>query len=182
MIHDEQSEFRHRDESSLFRCAGFAGRDRTMGQKYVTHNEGETVELGKQFSAQLKKGDVVALYGELGTGKTRFVQGICNGLDVREYVTSPTFTIINEYNGRMKVYHLDFYRVESLEEIYDLGFEEYCDSDGVCLIEWAEAAQELLPSKRYEVWLKRGASEMEREIEIKRVPCKENSPTIHGQL
>jgi tRNA threonylcarbamoyladenosine biosynthesis protein TsaE len=137
-----------------------------VGKSYVTHNEEETIELGQQFSARLQKGDVVALYGELGSGKTRFVQGVCKGLYVRDYVTSPTFTIINEYAGRMRVYHIDFYRIKSLEEIYDLGFEEYCDADGVCLIEWAEAAQELLPKNRYDVRLRRSISETEREIEI----------------
>ncbi len=140
-----------------------------MGQMYTTHNEEETVRLGEQFSARLRKGDVVALYGELGSGKTRFVQGVCKGLDVREYVTSPTFTIINEYDGRMKVFHLDFYRIESLEEVFDLGFEECCDMDGVCLIEWAEVAHKLLPDERYDVSLRRGTSDKERNIEIERV-------------
>jgi tRNA threonylcarbamoyladenosine biosynthesis protein TsaE len=132
----------------------------------TTRSEAETVQMGAEFSRQLQQGDVVALYGELGSGKTQFVKGICQGLDVSEYVTSPTFTIINEYHGRLRVYHFDFYRIESLEEIYDLGFEEYLDNASICVIEWAEVAEKLLPPKRYEVVLKHGAAETERTIAV----------------
>jgi tRNA threonylcarbamoyladenosine biosynthesis protein TsaE len=109
----------------------------------------------------------VAAFGTLGSGKTRFIQGICGGLRVGAHVVSPTFTIVNEYDGeRVKVYHFDFYRVESLREITDIGFEDYLEGDGICLIEWAEKAQALLPPRRYEVRFSLGAGPTDREITI----------------
>ena len=132
----------------------------------ITRSERETMNLGKAFAQQLKHGDVVAIYGELGTGKTRFIKGICEGLGVRAHVASPTFTIVHEYEflgGR--VFHFDFYRVNSVEEIRDIGFEEYLE-EGICVIEWAERAEELLPDRRYNVRLNLGARENEREVII----------------
>lgn len=133
----------------------------------ISHNERDTISLGKRFGLQLKPGDVVAVYGELGTGKTRFIKGICEGLGVHEHVASPTFTIVNEYRfPGGTVYHFDFYRVNSTQEIRDVGFEEYANSDGVCLIEWADRAKELLPGRRYDVLLTLGDNENERAITI----------------
>lgn len=135
---------------------------------FTTHKEHETMNLGREFAkSQLKIGDVVAVYGELGTGKTRFIKGICDGLGVREHVGSPTFTIVNEYpfpDG--KVFHFDFYRVNSTAEIREIGFEEYLTEDGVCVIEWADRAGGLLPERRIDVWMRFGAGESEREIRI----------------
>ncbi len=134
-----------------------------MPMKYITHSEKETIELGAQLGKQIENPVVVALFGELGSGKTVFVRGLARGLDVREKVQSPSFVIMRIYQGRLPVYHLDLYRVFSPEEIY--GYEEYLYGDGVCVIEWAERIRELLPSERIEVRLKiRG--EKEREIEI----------------
>ena len=93
----------------------------------------------------LKTGDVVALIGDLGSGKTCLIQGICAGLDVEDDVTSPTFTLINEYRGRIPVAHVDLYRLEDAESVLDLGYDEYIDGDGVCLIEWADKFPDLLP-------------------------------------
>lgn len=133
----------------------------------VTHNELDTISLGKRFAQRLKTGDVVAIYGELGTGKTRFIKGICEGLGVQEHVASPTFTIVNEYGfPGGKVYHFDFYRVNSIHEIRDVGFEEYVNNDGICVIEWADRAKELLPDRRYDVRLTLGTDENERTITI----------------
>ncbi len=136
-------------------------------QSYLTHSQEETAALAAEFAAVLKRGDVVALYGELGSGKTRFVQGICKGLGIREHVASPTFTIVNEYTVRdLKIFHFDFYRVKSLKEIIDIGFEEYAFGSGICLIEWAEKAREILPAQRYDVHLTLGKTGSEREITV----------------
>jgi tRNA threonylcarbamoyladenosine biosynthesis protein TsaE len=132
-----------------------------------THNEHETILAGKTFARELKPGDAVACYGDLGSGKTRFIKGICEGLGVREHVASPTFTIINVYNaGGNTIYHFDLYRINSLDELYELGFEEYTNSDGICLIEWAEKANGLLPQNRYDVHFQLGETENVRELSI----------------
>lgn len=118
----------------------------------TTHSERATIECGEQFAKQLKPGDVVALYGDLGSGKTHFIQGICKGLGVSGHVASPTFTIVNEYEaGGIGIYHFDFYRLTSAREIRDIGFDEYTQRGGICLIEWAEKADDLLPVQRYDV-------------------------------
>ncbi len=106
----------------------------------------KTRSLGEQLAKSLQTGDVVALFGELGSGKTQLVKGICRFFGVREEdVSSPTFNIIHEYDGSLPVYHLDLYRLSQLEEVIDLGFEEYVNRDGICLIEWPEVASGLLP-------------------------------------
>src|SRR3972149_3020968 len=105
----------------------------------------ETRELGRKIGEGLKAGDVVALVGELGTGKTLFTQGIVQGLEVKGYVKSPSFTIVNKYEGSLPIYHLDLYRLGNVNEIYELGIEEYLYGDGVCIIEWAEKAYSFLP-------------------------------------
>ncbi len=109
--------------------------------------------LGRRFASALKAGDVVALYGDLGSGKTQFVKGVCAGIGVTEHVTSPTFTLINEYrnHGGIPVFHLDLYRLRSFDEVLSLGIEEYLDDDGVSMIEWAEKAERILPREKYSV-------------------------------
>lgn len=106
-----------------------------------------THALGQQLAARLQPGDVVALYGELGTGKTQLVKGIAAGLGLPDaIVSSPTFTLVHEYlGGRLPLYHFDAYRLHSLEEFYDLGYEEYFYSHGVCVVEWADRIAPLLP-------------------------------------
>jgi len=114
-----------------------------------------TLSLGKCLGELLKRGDVVSLIGDLGAGKTTLTQGISDGLGVSEkcYVTSPTFTIINEYMGRVPVYHLDFYRIDSPSEVEDLGLEEYFQSKGVALVEWANKIKPFLPEDCLMVFL-----------------------------
>ena len=114
---------------------------------FYTSSPDETMELGRKIGEGLKGGDVVALVGELGTGKTLFTQGIVQGLGVKGYVKSPSFTIVNKYEGSLPIYHLDLYRLGDVNEIYELGIEEYLYGDGVCIIEWAEKAYSLLPEK-----------------------------------
>jgi len=137
---------------------------------FSSHSEQETITLGMKFSTTLGKGDVVALFGDLGTGKTRFIKGICKGLGVHERVMSPTFTILREYAGNnLKVYHWDFYRITSASEIDELGFEETVNSDGVCLIEWADRVRRFLPPKRYDVHLDIGSDANTREITFQEI-------------
>ena len=133
-----------------------------------TNSAEETKVLGERLAGGLGPGTVVALIGDLGSGKTTLVQGICRGLGVTEIVNSPSFTIINEYPGRCPIYHLDCYRLEGPEDLLDLGYEEYFYGDGVCLIEWAEKAVDLLPAQRIEIHLKR-QGDNKREIVIRRV-------------
>jgi tRNA threonylcarbamoyladenosine biosynthesis protein TsaE len=136
-------------------------------ERVVTHSETETAAQGEKFAARLARGDVIAVYGELGSGKTHLIQGICRGLGVKDHVVSPTFTIVNEYAaGGRSIYHFDFYRVNSLREIVDLGFEEYIDGEGICLIEWADKAAPLLPPRRYEITLAPGDDVNSRLIAI----------------
>jgi tRNA threonylcarbamoyladenosine biosynthesis protein TsaE len=115
----------------------------------------DTHEWGKRLAALLKSGDVIALFGDLGTGKTTFTQGVCAGLDVTQGVTSPSFTLIQEYEGRLPVFHFDFYRLESVAEIEDLDIDSYLMAGGVCIVEWAERGEPLLPEDRISVMFDR---------------------------
>ena len=137
----------------------------------VTHSESETAAQGESLARRLKLGDVVAVYGELGSGKTHLIQGICRGLGVRDHVVSPTFTIVNEYvAGALSVYHFDLYRINSLREIVEIGFEEYVEGEGICLIEWAEKAAPLLPARRYDISMAPGSDVNSRTISIEEPP------------
>lgn len=108
--------------------------------KKISHSPEETIQLGKSLGSSLIPGDIVLLFGDLGAGKTRLTQGICNGLGLGEdsYIRSPTFTLINEYPGKLPIYHIDLYRIDSQEEIYSLGLEEILFNQGVTIIEWSE--------------------------------------------
>lgn len=133
----------------------------------ITHSPDETSSLGKRLARLLEPGDVVAISGELGSGKTVMVQGICSGLGVKQVVTSPTFALIQEYRGRCPVYHVDFYRLESLRDIEDLDLFGYFESGGVSLIEWADRAEAFLPRDRITIRMDRMV-ENERPDENKR--------------
>lgn len=111
--------------------------------QYLTHSPEETEQLGQQFAEALKPGDVVAFYGDLGAGKTAFTRGIARGLGIREAVTSPTYTIVNEYlSGRIPLFHFDMYRLGSADELFDIGWEDYLERGGVCAVEWSENVEE----------------------------------------
>ena len=113
---------------------------------YETKSEEETRALGQRLGEKASKGDVYTLNGDLGVGKTVFTQGFAVGLGIRESVNSPTFTIVQEYEeGRMPFYHFDVYRIGDVEEMEEIGYEDYFYGQGVCLIEWAELIQEILP-------------------------------------
>lgn len=125
----------------------------------------ETARLAERLGRRLAPGSVVALYGELGSGKTCFIQGLVRGLGVPDHASSPTFVLIHEYRGRHPVSHVDCYRVSNLEELLDLGIEELLDGDGVTVIEWAERLEPLLPSRTVRVWIE-GVGDEPREIQI----------------
>ena len=111
-----------------------------------TASEAEMIEAGRALADSLAAGDVVALNGELGAGKTRLAQGIAAGLGVREDVTSPTFALVHEFfSGRLPLFHFDFYRIDAAAELEDLGWDDYLDEGGVVIVEWAEKFPELLP-------------------------------------
>ncbi len=110
-----------------------------MVEKFISKNEKQTEELGLRLAEGLKAGTVIALIGDLGSGKTALTKAIAKGLGIEQQVTSPTFTIIQEYSGgRLPLYHFDVYRLEDEEDMYELGYEEYFYGDGVCVIEWAD--------------------------------------------
>ena len=113
---------------------------------YETYSPEETHALGKRLGAEAKPGDVYTLVGDLGVGKTVFTQGIAEGLGITEPVSSPTFTIVQVYEeGRMPFYHFDVYRIGGIEEMDEIGYEDYFYGEGVCLIEWANLIEEILP-------------------------------------
>ena len=133
----------------------------------LTNSETETLDVARSLGNTLSAGAVVALTGDLGAGKTVFAQGIAESLDIREQITSPTFTLINEYRGRLLLYHMDLYRLDSTREIEDIGIVDYLYGDGVCVIEWAEKLRELMPSNAIAVSL-RPSGKTRREIQIER--------------
>lgn len=137
--------------------------------KFHSNHEAETFDLGKDFSKSLQGGNVVALIGELGSGKTIFVKGICSGFSVTEIPLSPTFSLINEYHGKLILYHFDFYRIKSLQELYDIGYEDYFYGNDICLIEWANLVEEVLPKKYFEIKIDNADTENERDITIRMV-------------
>ncbi|MFN3533973.1 MAG: tRNA (adenosine(37)-N6)-threonylcarbamoyltransferase complex ATPase subunit type 1 TsaE [Desulfatiglandales bacterium] len=138
-----------------------------LGSKTVTRREEETIQIGVKFSENLKKGDVVALEGELGSGKTRFVKGVSMGLgvlDPRE-VKSPTFSLLQVYEARMPIYHMDYFRLSSPKEVLDAGLDPFDYRDGVVLVEWADKFPELFSLPHIRVIL-RILEEETREIEV----------------
>lgn len=111
-----------------------------MNISFETHSPNDTLTLGEKIGQHLETGDVVFLFGDLGAGKTTLTQGIARGLGVpkEEYVRSPSFTLVNEYRGKVPVFHIDLYRIDSSLELEDLGLEEILSGQGVCIVEWAE--------------------------------------------
>ncbi|MEG0640990.1 MAG: tRNA (adenosine(37)-N6)-threonylcarbamoyltransferase complex ATPase subunit type 1 TsaE [Clostridium sp.] len=130
------------------------------------NSEEETIILGERIGKHLKPGDIITLNGDLGAGKTHFTKGIAKGLSVDDYVTSPTFTIVNEYRGDIPVYHFDVYRIEDVCEMYEIGFDEYLFGEGVCIIEWSDMVAELLPEDTIDIIIRK-IDDNTRDIEIK---------------
>lgn len=114
--------------------------------KVKSHSEKMTFEIGVKIARILEKGDIISLNGDLGAGKTHLVKGIAKGLGIHDDITSPTFTIVNEYYGKMPLYHFDVYRISDISELYEIGFEEYIYGEGVSIIEWGNLVDDILPS------------------------------------
>ena len=139
-------------------------------QRFITNGPEETEALGVCLARALEPGAVVAFTGDLGAGKTAFVRGLARGLGVRVRVTSPTFTIVNEYEGgRLPLFHFDLYRLGCADELFDIGWEDYLARGGVCAVEWSERMEELLEPGTIRVDLRRGEDESRRVITVEGV-------------
>lgn len=137
--------------------------------KLIIRNEEETRDFGLALAKTLKPGSVVSLIGELGTGKTALTKYIAEGLGIKEMITSPTFTIVKEYNsGRLPLYHFDVYRIGDVEEMYEIGYEEYFFGEGVSVVEWADLIAEILPEHGIVINIGYGKGEGERIYEIRK--------------
>lgn len=138
-----------------------------MRKTYTCKNRDETIALGEKLGRLLMSGDIILLYGELGSGKTVFTKGIAKGLEISEPITSPTFTLVNEHIGKIPLYHFDLYRLDDYTALYEIGYEEYFYDKGICAIEWPERLGPLLPKERLEVIIQNGEKEDERVIVFK---------------
>jgi tRNA threonylcarbamoyladenosine biosynthesis protein TsaE len=135
-------------------------------ERAVTRSTDETLELARAVGELLRPGDVVSLVGELGAGKTVFARGVARALGVTELVVSPTFTIVREYEGRVPLVHVDVYRIDAVQELHDLGFEEVVRDDAVTLVEWGDKIDGLLSGDRLDIRLAPGGADDERMVEI----------------
>lgn len=134
-----------------------------------THSAQETENLGESFAKHLRPGDIVALYGGLGMGKTRFVSGMARGLNISAAVSSPTFALVHEYPGSPTLYHFDMYRISGYDDLYSTGFFDYLEAGGICVTEWSENIEQDLPPVHYEVRFIRGAGDDDRIVIIRKV-------------
>ncbi|MDD6741910.1 tRNA (adenosine(37)-N6)-threonylcarbamoyltransferase complex ATPase subunit type 1 TsaE [Roseburia sp. MUC/MUC-530-WT-4D] len=136
-----------------------------------TYSAEETAELGRRMGLEAKPGDVYTLVGDLGVGKTVFTQGIALGLGITEAISSPTFTIVQVYEeGRMPFYHFDVYRIGDIEEMDEIGYEDYFYGEGLTMIEWANLIEEILPEKRKEITIEK---DLEKGFDYRRITIKE---------
>ena len=133
----------------------------------LSHSPEDTEDIGARLAEQLEPGAVVAFTGDLGAGKTAFTRGLARGLGIPDRITSPTFTIVNEYEGgRLPLFHFDMYRLGSADELFDIGWEDYLRLGGVCAVEWSENIADALEEDAVRVDIRRGASDQERVITI----------------
>lgn len=138
---------------------------------HETNSPEETFALARQLGEQAASGAVYTLTGDLGVGKTVFAQGLARGLGIEEPINSPTFTIVQVYDeGRMPFYHFDVYRIGDIEEMDEIGYEDYFYGDGVCLIEWAELIEELLPKKRTQVVIEK---DLQKGFDYRKITLRE---------
>lgn len=128
--------------------------------------EADTLTLGERLGRSASPGDIYLLDGDLGVGKTVFAKGFARGLDIKDTIVSPTFTIVHEYDGRLRLFHFDVYRIGDPDEMYDIGFDEYLYGDGVCLIEWPERVAELIPDTAVRISIEK---DNERGFDYRRI-------------
>lgn len=135
-----------------------------------TNSPEETLEFGRKFGTQAKPGQVYTLVGDLGVGKTLFTQGFAKGLGITEPISSPTFTIVQEYEeGRLPFYHFDVYRIGDIEEMDEIGYEDYISGEGVSLIEWSNLIEEILPEERTEILIEK---DLEKGFDYRKITVK----------
>lgn len=133
--------------------------------RFITNSEQETKALGEALAMELKQGDLLLLYGPMGAGKSAFVRGVAKGLGIQGPIPSPTFTILQAYTeGRLPLYHFDWYRMADASELFEMGMEEYLQGDGVALVEWPQQALEALPAAYLQITLTPGDEETQRVI------------------
>ncbi|MDD6306067.1 MAG: tRNA (adenosine(37)-N6)-threonylcarbamoyltransferase complex ATPase subunit type 1 TsaE [Clostridiales bacterium] len=143
---------------------------------YETNSPEETRKLGQKIGAAAAPGDVYTLVGDLGVGKTVFTQGIAEGLEITEPICSPTFTIVQVYEeGRMPFYHFDVYRIGDIEEMDEIGYEDYFYGEGLCMIEWANLIEEILPEKRFDVTIEK---DLEKGFDYRKITIKEHKAQV----
>ena len=134
--------------------------------EHLSHSEQETEQLGEQVARKLPRGTVIAYTGELGMGKTAFTRGLARGLGCRGRVTSPTFTIVNEYDGATPLFHFDLYRLDGEDDLFDIGWDDYLARGGVCAVEWSERIDSALPPDTLTVSIARGENDNDRIITV----------------
>lgn len=138
---------------------------------YETFSPEETRELGRKIGTEATPGSVYTLVGDLGVGKTVFTQGIAEGLEIEEPICSPTFTIVQVYEeGRMPFYHFDVYRIGDIEEMDEIGYEDYFYGEGICMIEWANLIEEILPERRWDITIEK---DLEKGFDYRKIIIKE---------
>ena len=131
----------------------------------------DTLELGRKMGKEAQPGDVYTLIGDLGVGKTVFTQGIADGLEIEESICSPTFTIVQVYEeGRMPFYHFDVYRIGDIEEMDEIGYEDYFYGEGLCMIEWANLIEEIIPAHHKEITIEK---DLEKGFDYRKITIKE---------
>lgn len=135
-------------------------------QDIITFSSVETEDFGEKLAKKLSGGEVIALFGGMGMGKTAFTRGLARGLGVEEGVSSPTFALIHEYHGRLPVYHFDMFRVTGWDDLYSTGFFDYLGSEGVLVIEWSENIEAALPKNSLRIEIRLGANENERIFHV----------------
>lgn len=139
----------------------------------------DTEDIGAFLGSVVKKGTVICLIGDLGVGKTEFTKGLAKGLEVSDYVTSPTFIIVNEYKGRLPLYHFDVYRINNVDEMFEIGYEEYVYGDGVTVIEWADSIEEIIPDENITVTI---SKDMEMGVDYRNIKIEAKGEKYDGIL
>ena len=138
-----------------------------MRKEYISKSEEDTINFASQFASKLQLGNIIILSGDLGAGKTKFTQGILKYFNLENEISSPTFTIVNEYtDSTIPIYHFDVYRINDVEEMFEIGYEEYFFSEGVSVVEWADLIEEIIPEDAIRINISYGENEGERIYQI----------------
>lgn len=146
---------------------------------FTSSSPEDTVKIGECLGKVVKKGYVICLVGDLGVGKTEFTKGFAKGAGVSDYVTSPTFTIVNEYQGRLPIYHFDVYRINDIDEMYEIGYEEYFYGEGVCIIEWADMIKEIIPEENIKITI---TKDLEQGMDFRNICIETNGAKYDSVL